>query len=84
MVSRFRELCDELNNTLMGTSLGRLHRSKRGVLASSCQVRVQTRRPIWQRDDRNPEIEAWWREQRSTKYMVSNTVRYPGRHLRDP
>jgi len=27
-----------------------------------------------------PDIEAWWREQRSTKYIVSSTVRYPGRH----
>jgi len=29
-----------------------------------------------------PEIEAWWREQRSTKYIVSGKVRYPGQHSR--
>lgn len=30
-----------------------------------------------------PEIEAWWRQQRSTKYIVSSKVRYPGQHSRD-
>lgn len=30
-----------------------------------------------------PEIEAWWHEQRSTKYIVSSKIRYPGQHSRD-
>jgi hypothetical protein len=30
-----------------------------------------------------PEIERWWREQRSTKYVISSKVRYPGQNLRD-
>jgi hypothetical protein len=31
-----------------------------------------------------PEIEAWWREQRSTKHIVSSKVRYPGQHVARP
>ena len=27
-----------------------------------------------------PEIEAWWRDQRSTKYIISSNVRYSGWH----
>ena len=29
-----------------------------------------------------PEVEAWWREQRSTKYIILGRIRYPGHHRR--
>ena len=30
-----------------------------------------------------PEIESWWRVRRTTKYITSTTVRYPGHHVPD-